>query len=345
MFSPKKSIVGLDIGSSSVKAVELSRVGKGIEVTGFGQIDLPSDDRDGQINAINTLIKEGGFNPKRVVSSVSGKMVIIRYLSMVPMSEEELRNAIIFEAEKYIPFGLDEGTLDCQKLEDESGGGGNDNVILVAVKNSVIEDHVEILQKAGCTPEIIDVDAIALGNAYEFVQSFCGEDDEDGEKAEVVAFVDVGGSKTCLNIIQNGTSKFTREIYFGGQDFTEAISRRLGLEPEDAEQVKRSGRDDEGQVQDAVFPTIDDLGNEIQLSFDYFENQHGRSPDKIFLSGGGARLACFRESFERIFERPCVVFNPFENLPVSDDIDADLLANGGPGMVIAMGLASRIQKN
>lgn len=343
MFSQGKSIVGLDVGSSSVKAVELSRSGKGVEVTGFGQVDLASDDREEQIRAVSTLIKEGGFNPKRIVSSVSGKMVIIRYLSMVPMSEEELRNAIIFEAEKYIPFGLDESALDCQKLEGANDDGGNDNVILVAVKQSVVEDHVDVLQKAGCTPEVIDVDAIALGNAWDLVQSFASE--EEGVQGDVVAFVDVGASKTCLNIIENGVSLFTREIYFGGHDFTSAISRRLNMSDADAEAVKRSERDDEGTIQDAVFPTIDDLGNEIQLSFDYFENQHGRSPDRIFLSGGGSRLACFRDSFERIFERPTAIFNPFEGLPVSDDIDQDLLASGGPQMAIAVGLASRIRKS
>ncbi len=315
-------------------------------MTGFGQVDLAGDDREEQINAISTLMKEGGFNPKRIVTAVSGKMVIIRYLSMVPMSEEELRNSIIFEAEKYIPFGLDESTLDCQKLESPSDNGGNDNVILVAVKNSVVQDHVEVLSKAGCTPEIIDVDAIALGNAYEFLKSCSGEESEDEvDSGEVVAFVDVGATKTCLNIVENGTSLFTREIYFGGRDFTTSIARRLGMEESDAEAVKRSGRDDEGTVQDAVFPTIDDLGNEIQLSFDYFENQHGRSPDKIYLSGGGSRLGCFRDSFERIFERPTLIFNPFEGLPVSDDIDQALLASGGPQMVIAVGLASRIRKS
>ncbi|MFT7617991.1 MAG: type IV pilus assembly protein PilM [Planctomycetota bacterium] len=343
MFSPGKSIVGLDVGSSSVKAVELSRVGKGIEVTGFGQVELSSDSREEQISAISTLIKQGGFNPKRIVSSVSGKMVIIRYLSMVPMSEEELRNAIIFEAEKYIPFGLDEGTLDCQKLEGSSQSSGNDDVILVAVKKSVIEDHVEILQKAGCTPEIIDVDAIALGNAYELMRS-CGEESDEEASDDVMAFVDIGATKTCLNIVQNGSSMFTREIYFGGKDFTTAIASSMGIEEADAEAIKRSGQDENDGIRDVVFPTIDDLGNEIQLSFDFFENQHGRSPDKIQLSGGGSRLSCLRDSFERMFERPTVVFNPFEGLPISDDIDQDLLSRGGPSMVIAMGLASRIHK-
>ena len=116
MFSGK-SIVGLDVGSSAIKAVELTRVGKEVQVTGFGQIELASEEPEDRIQAINELMREGGFKTKRVVTSVSGKMVIIRYLSMVPMSDEELRNAILFEAEKYIPFTLEECVLDCQRLE------------------------------------------------------------------------------------------------------------------------------------------------------------------------------------------------------------------------------------
>ena len=341
MFKANKSIVGLDIGSTAVKAVELSQNGKDIEVTGFGQIELQSEDPQDCVEAISTLLKEGGFRTKRVVTSVSGKMVIIRYLSMVPMSDEELRNAILFEAEKYIPFTLDECVMDCQRLEEgEAGQGGNANVLLVAVKDAVLEHHLGIVQKAGLTPDVVDVDAFALGNAYSLVKEYSGEGDDEG----AVAFIDIGASKTSLNIVQDGVSLFTREIYFGGQDFTGAISRRMNLDDADAEGLKRSPGDHFEEVKEAVFPTIDDLGSELQLSFDYFESQHGRGPDKIFLSGGGSRFSFFRESFERIFEKPTAVFNPFEGLPVSADMDQDLLASGGPQLVVAVGLASRIRK-
>ncbi|MCB9833251.1 MAG: type IV pilus assembly protein PilM [Planctomycetes bacterium] len=339
MFSAGKSFVGLDIGSSTIKAVELSRVGKGVQVTGIGQVEARGQTPEDQIRAVADLLKQGGFKTKRVVTAVSGKMVIIRYLSMVPMSDEELRNAILFEAEKYIPFGLDESTIDCQRI---GKSGGNDNVILVAVKTSALDSHMNVAQKAGFTPEIVDVDAIALGNAYDLVREYSEDQAADGA---VMAFVDVGATKTCVNIMQDGVSLFTREIYFGGRDFTSAIARRLGMEESDAESLKRVPGDSEEELRDAVFPTIDDLGNELQLSFDYFENQHGRSPDRVLLSGGGSRLPFFQESFERILERPVSIFNPFDGLPVSDDIDQDMLIGGGPQMAIAVGLAARIRKS
>lgn len=340
MFSGK-SIVGLDVGSKAVKAVELSRVGKDVEVTGFGQIELMSEEPEDLIQAIGELMREGGFKTKRVITSVSGKLVIVRYLSMVPMSEEELRNAILFEAEKYIPFTLEECVLDCQRLDEGDGTGSSANVLLVAVKDSVVNHHLGIVQKAGVTPEVIDVDAFALGNAYSMLRGVSGENpDED----QAVAFVDVGATKTSVNIIQNGVSLFTREVYFGGDDFTSAISRRLNMDEAEAEALKRSPGEHLEHVKDAVFPTIDDLGNELQLSFDYFESQYGRELDKIYLSGGGSRFSFFRESFERIFEKPTAVFNPFEGLAVAEGVDQDLLAAGGPQMAVAVGLASRIHK-
>lgn len=337
-----KSIVGLDVGAKAIKAVELSRVGKEVQVTGFGQVELVSEEPEDRIQAINELMREGGFRTKRVVTSVSGKMVIIRYLSMVPMSDEELRNAILFEAEKYIPFTLEECVLDCQRLDDSDGTAGTSaNVLLVAVKDAVVNHHLGIVQKAGFTPEIVDVDAFALGNAYSMLRDVSGE--ENSQEDQAIAFVDVGATKTSINIVQNGVSLFTREVYFGGNDFTSAISRRLNMDEAEAEALKRSPGENLDHIKDAVFPTIDDLGNELQLSFDYFESQYGRELDKIFLSGGGSRFSFFRESFERIFEKPTAIFNPFEGLPVAEGVDQDLLAAGGPQMAVAVGLASRIK--
>ncbi len=337
MFKASKSVVGLDIGSSAVKAVELTRAGKELQVTGFGQIELSSEDPADCVEAVTNLLKEGGFRTKSVVTSVSGKMVIVRHLNMVAMNDDELRNAIIFEAEKYIPFTLDECVLDCQRLGD-ADPGTNADVLLVAVKDTVLEHHIGMCQKAGVTPEIVDVDAFALGNAYELVAG------DEALSEDVVAFVDVGASKTSLSIVRAGSALFTREIYFGGNDFTSSIARKLGVDEAQAEHLKRSPGEDYEAVKEAAFPTIDDLGNELQLSFDYFESQHGNTVDKIMLSGGSSRLGFFRESFERIFEKPTAIFNPFEGISVCDDIDQDLLASSGPQLVVAAGLASRIRK-
>jgi type IV pilus assembly protein PilM len=339
MLARTKSVVGLDIGSSAIKAVELAQRGKDTAVTAFGQVEVPPDDRDARTRAIRELLDAGGFHPRRMVSSLSGKNVIVRYLTMVRMGDDELRNAIVFEAEKYVPWPLDECIIDCQRLEekDDSRRGGNMMVLMVAVRRSQVDDHLQILDGAGQQPEAIDVDAFALGNAHALCRAQSSELEEDG----VTAFVDVGAAKTNVNILDRGTSLFTREIGMGGNDFTQAVAKKLNISVDDAEDKKRAGGDD---VRDAIFPVIDDLGNEIQLSFDYFENQFQKEIGRILLSGGGARLGFFASAFERIFEKPTAVFNPFAYLKIDDGIDADLLACNAAQLVTAVGLAARLQK-
>lgn len=348
MLKSGKSVVGLDIGSTAIKAVELTRNGKTLMVTGFGQLEVDGSDPQAVSQGIAELMKEGGFRSKRVVSSVSGQKVVIRYLSMAPMSEEELRNAIIFEAEKYIPFTLDECVMDCQRLEDAGAadpqGAGQNNVLLVAVTKDHVEEHLKTLGAAGVAPEVVDVDAFALSNAWDLVATSAKAKEGDAPADGVVAFVDIGASKTSVNIVHNGASVFTREIYVGGRDFTQAIARRMNVEENEAEALKRSPGENEENVREAVFPSIDDLGNELQLSFDYFETQYSKSLDKILLSGGGSRMGSVRDAFEKIFEKPVAVFNPFEGLELSQDLDQDLLAAGGPQLVVAAGLAARITK-
>jgi type IV pilus assembly protein PilM len=343
MFGKTRSIVGLDIGTSAVKAVELTESGGKLEVTGFGQVEVKADDATAKANAVAELMREGGFRTRRVVTSVSGKMVIVRYLTMVQMSDEELRNAIAFEAGKYVPFPLEDCVMDCQRIEGagDRAGQGNMTVLFVAAKRSQVVEHVGLIQAAGVTPEIVDVDAFALSNAWALTNPAPSPDG----KPRSVAFLDVGSQKTSLNITIGDASLFTREIYYAGQDFTQAIARRMSLETPDAEEVKRNPGSNEAAVRESVLPTIDDLGNEIQLSFDYFENQFEREIDEIRLSGGGSRLPLLRESFEKIFEKPTEAFNPFETLTLNPAIDADLLACNAGRLVVALGLAARVRRS
>lgn len=342
MFARTSSVVGLDVGTSAIKAVELTATGKSLEVTGFGQIEVPPDDPQARVHAITELMREGGFRSRRVVSNISGKTVIVRYLTMPKMSDDELRSAIALEAGKYVPYPLDECVLDCQRLDGpmDTAGAGKMTVVFVAARRSQITEQLALLHDGGITPEVIDVDALALGNAWELAMS--GAD--AAAQPACLAFVDVGATKTCLNIMVGDTSFFSREIYFGGRHFTEAIGRRLSIDPGPAEDMKRLPDAGGEAVRDALLPTIDDLGNEIQLSFDYFENQFQKKIAEIRLSGGGSRLAIIRESFEKIFERPTTAFNPFETLAVNPDVDADLLGCNASRLVVAVGLAARVRR-
>jgi type IV pilus assembly protein PilM len=341
MIARSKSIVGLDIGTSAIKAVELTQRGKEYEVTAFGQVEIPPDSPASLASSIKELLDEGGFRTRRVVTSVAGKLVVVRFLSMVRMSDEELHNAIGFEAEKYVDFPPAETVLDCQRMElDEDQRGNNMTVLMVAARRSLIEGHLETLNEVGVLPEIIDADAFALSNAF----SLCAKIGEELDKEAALAFVDVGHSKTTINITKAGVSQFTREIAVGGRDLTECISRRLGVSFDEAEDLKREPGEGNEAVKEAVIPSVDELGNEVQLSLDYFESQFETQVARVFLSGGGSRLAVLRGALERIFERPTQVFNPFDYISVDKGIDADLLSSNAAQLVVAVGLASRINK-
>ena len=348
MFLKKKrSLIGLDVGTHSVKAVELTQYGNELVVTAYGQNEIVSE--GSKADTIVDLLQGQQFRTRRVVTAVSGKSVIVRYLTMIQMSDSDLRNAIKFEADKYIPFDVEEVVLDAQRLENAGGmegGGLNENemrVLLVAVKRSLIEEHVSLIQSIGLDPDIIDVDAFALGNCYE-LRALMSPGLEDDDRA--VALIDVGANKTNINVLRGGISYFTREIYLAGDDFTSAVSKRLGCELHQAELVKRDPGDNVEALRDAVLPSIDDLGNEIHLSFDYFENQFDRPVDDVLLSGGGAQLPLAEETFEKIFEKRTRYWDPTESLKIdSDTVDVDALKSNAGQVAIAVGLASRLRKD
>lgn len=346
MFKKQKSLIGLDIGTHTAKAVELSRFGNELVVTAFAQADVGSADT--RADAIVEMLQSQVFRTRRVATAVSGKSVIVRYLTMVGMSDDELNNAIKFEADKYIPFDVDEVVLDAHRLDD--GGlqfeGLDDNemrVLLVAVKRSLIEDHVGLVQSIGLQPSVIDVDAFALGNAFELRETMSPAMDAEHR---VTALIDVGATKTNINVLRGSVLCFTREIYLGGDDFTGAVSKRLGCDSAQAEALKRDPGENVETLNDAVLPSVDDLGNEIHLSFDYFENQFDHAVDDVFVSGGGVQLPLVAETFERVFEKRTRHWDPTEYLRVDEDaVDvAALRANAGQ-LAVAVGLASRVGKD
>jgi type IV pilus assembly protein PilM len=231
--------------------------------------------------------------------------------------------------------------LDCQKLEDTTGLSKNEmKVILVAVKREMVEDHYRLLQSSGLQPTLIDIDVFALANAFEFSRMINGEMNSEGK---IVALVDIGGKKTCINILRGHESLFAREIYMGGSDFTSYIAKKTGLESFESEELKRFPGERVDEVADAILPGIEEIGSEINLSFDYFENQYESNVEEIYLSGGGCRIADLDEALEKIFERRTITWSPVEGVGVDPDlVDTELLLANASSLAVATGLASRI---
>jgi type IV pilus assembly protein PilM len=340
MFGRSKRVLALDIGSSEIKALEVMDTGSGVALTGFQSTKIGSQNET--IFAVKELLRKGAFKTKRCVTAVSGRSVIVRYVTMAQMPVEDLRQAIKFEADKYIPFEVDEVIMDTQILEDSVGEGAAEmKVLLVAVRKSLVEEHLALLNDAGLQPTVIDVDAFALGNAFEARARAQG-----GLAPEkVVALIDIGANKTNINILKGKTSYFTREVYLAGNDFTEAVSRKFNLDTQEAERLKCEPGDQSSEVEEAILPTLDDLGNEIQLSFDYFENQFDRVVEEVYISGGSARLPGLQRAFEGAFEKSVVFWNPLESIDIrTDRVDMKQLNQYAGQLAVGVGLASRVRR-
>jgi type IV pilus assembly protein PilM len=347
-----KSLIGLDIGTKVIKAIEIGPTENGFGVIGYAYKEIPP--QTDMKEFIKELFHTAGFKGKKVVTGVSGRSVIVRYINMPEMSDIELQNAIKYEASKYIPFEADEVVLDCQKMDYESKDTHSEEkaaapnkemrVILVAAKRNLIEEHLSTLETAGLWPHIIDLDALALGNAFELYQTMA-ETKGQSESNKCIALIDLGSSKTLLNIVLNNNSYFTREITIAGNDFTDAISKKMSLDLKQAEELKCNPKEKSEEVKDAISGLLEDLIHEIRLSFDYFEHQFEKPIDLIYLSGGSCNLIGLEEVFDKDFQKRPVRWNPTEHLEIaSDKITQDELTKNSSNLAIAVGLASRLRK-
>ena len=347
-FNKQKSIVGLDIGSSCVKLIELQAVGKtGAEfkLVKAGMEVLPPEaivdgaimDAGAIVDAINRLFANLKIKTSDIATSVSGNAVIVKKISLPQMSADELGESIHWEAEQYIPFDIQDVSLDYEILEG-AAEGGNMDVLLVAVKKDKISDYTSVITQAGKTPRIVDVDVFALQNCYEI--------NYGTDSGRVVALLNLGAAITNVNIVRGSSSLFNRDIAVGGNLATDALQKDLGLPFETAEALKR-GEQVEGTLPDNVFPvlqtTAENIVSEIQKTFDFFKatTQEERI-DQVYLAGGSSRLQGLRELLMERLETQVEILNPFNALTVSaKDVDAEMVNRMGPAAAIAVGLAVR----
>jgi type IV pilus assembly protein PilM len=321
LFTKSKPIVGLDIGSSAVKAVELKPVGKGFRVAAFASEPVPQDSIvDGAIidagavaDSIRRLFENTpAFKAKDVCASLSGSAVIVKKITLPVMTESELNESIYWEAEQYIPFDIQDVNLDYQILDPGTGpeSRGSMDVLLVAAKKDKIGDYTGVIAQAGRSPVIVDVDAFALQNAYEVNYGL--------ESGRIVVLLNAGASAININILQDDQSVFTRDVSLGGNAYTEALQKELDLPFDSAEQLKRRIPVDGATFEEAQ-PVIRSISEnvllEIQKTFDFFKGTASSDHiDRIMLSGGASRVDGFREMLQERFHAPVEEFDPFRNV-------------------------------
>jgi type IV pilus assembly protein PilM len=349
VFRRAKALVGLDIGSSAVKAVELKPAGKGYKVTGFGSEPIPPDSIvDGAIidgaavaDAIRRLFDGRGIKTADVAASLSGNAVIVKKISLPVMTDAELAESIYWEAEQYIPFDIQDVNLDYQILAkgDPASGTPTMDVLLVAAKKEKIADYTGVIAQAGRTAVVVDVDAFALQNAFEVNYGIEGH--------AVAVLLNAGASATNINLLQGDQSVFTRDISIGGNAYTEALQRELSLPFDQADALKRGLPIDAGPSYEEARPVLravtENVMLEIQKTFDFFKATASSDKiDRIMLSGGASRAEGFTEMLAERFEAPVEPFDPFRKVAFdAKKFGVDSPADAAPTAAVAVGLALR----
>ncbi len=344
-----KGIVGLDIGSSRIKAVEVKTKGRGgYELVSIGQVGLMADTIvDGQIidgnhvsDCINRIFQEQEIKTTNIATSVSGHAVIVKKINVPLMSDSELREQIIWEAEQHIPFDINDVNLDYHIVGSEAGGSVE--VLLVACKKDMISHLTQVISQTGKTPSIVDVDAFAVQNAYEV--------NYHPRPEETVMLLNIGASVMNMNIVRGSNSVFTRDVSLGGNQYTDALQKQLHLSFEQAEMLKRGVVPEGCQVTPAEAEPIiqsvtEMLGAEVQRTLDFFLNQtlaEGEVLDRILVAGGGSKISGLVPYLSQHFQVAVEPFDSFRNILINPKrFDENYIREFAPDMAVAVGLALR----
>lgn len=344
-FAKKKDLIGIDIGSTSIKLIKLKGANGNYEIEYVGISPLPSEaivdntlmDSSAVVDGLKSLFDGLGIKTlKDAASSVSGNSVIIRKITLPAMSSEELEGEIQWEAEQYIPFDINDVNIDFQMLEPDENDPSRMYVLLVASKKDIVNDYQSVFAEAGIKLVLIDVDVFAVQNAFEMNY----EPDPD----EVYALVNIGANMMNLNVVKNGVSLFTRDVQMGGGLYTEEIQKKMAVSSDDAERMKVSVMTSSpADLLESIAKINESLSLEIRRSLDFYNSNaiEGRIT-KVYLSGGGCKTYNLVESVGARLNLPVEIINPFSRIKFDEKkFEKAFLDEIAPIMTVAIGLASR----
>jgi len=343
-ISKEQLVVGVDIGSHSVKVCELKKTDKGYHVLSLGSAMVPEGAvDDGTLNdaeavgaVIADLFKNLKIKNKKVGFSISGYSVIVKKVNLAVMDDEQLEQHIMLEAEQYIPFDINDVYLDYQDLKTAKEGSDRTDVMLVAAKKEIVDEYLDMLRANNLQPVIVDVDGFALENTFE----------TSYEKAENVALVDIGASKMNINILSDGISVVARDIVVGSRQLTEQIQGAFDMEYEEAEALKLGqipAEDRQEEMEQIFSSTCTQWVLEIKKAIDLYHSNNPEKPlSRLVLSGGGSKVVGLSEFLESETSLPVEIFNPFSNMTFNKKkIDTEYIERIGPEMAIVSGIAIR----
>ena len=348
MLTPRRQLVGLDIGSSAIKVAQLKESKGRYFLQKFGVKPLEPEvivdgtvmDEGRVVSAIQELFEETNIKNKHVAVSISGHAAIVKKISLPPMPDEELEGQVKLAAEQYIPFDINEVNIDFHVLPPDptSDGQGDMAVILVAAKKDKINELTELVKTARLIPMVMDVDAFAIENMHGINYPLAQE--------ETTALVNLGASVMNVNIIRAGSSLFTRDIPLGGNRYTEAIQREMGLSFEEAEESKKKEGSGEatgmsvGNILDSVNAEV---ASEIARTVDYFKTSGANADlNRVLVCGGVAKAKGLIQQLSDRMQVPVEIADPFAEIDTTGcEMDPDLLAELAPSAAVGVGVALR----
>lgn len=343
LLKKKKDLVGIDIGSSSVKLVQLWQTKDGYQLLNAAIMPLPPEaivdnslmDTATVVGAIKNLMASHGIKTKDAACSISGNAVIIRKIVLQAMTNDELEDQISWEAEQYIPFDIKDVHLDFQILGPDPIDSSKNQVLLVASKKDNITDYMTVFTDAGMHLGVMDVDAFAVQNAFEL---------NVNNLDEVRALVNVGAGVMNINVVRNGVSLFTRDVQMGGNQYTEEIQKQLGVGLQEAESLKMRASQQQGHLLDVIHRVNDTLSQEIRRSVDFY-NSTASGDERIArltMSGGCSKMFGLKEAVAAKLGIDVDTLNPFEQIKFNEkDFDPEYLREIAPLMAVGVGLAIR----
>lgn len=333
-----KTLVGLDIGTATIKAVEISNSAETHEIEKFSIEPVNSNDVAG---SIKKALEKASIVTKTVNTSISGQGVVIRYVQMPKMSVSDIKSSISLEADKYFPFPLEEVIMDCFVLEEEPLAN-KIFVLVAAAKKDLIEQRIALLSNLNLEVETILTDSIATANVFNVLNHKPDTKEALAEPAKpsAVALLNIGGAFSNFNIIKNNLPRFTRDIVIGGIDFSKRISHILGVDMESAEKLKIAPTEDQkGKILEACESILTNLIAEIRLSLDYFETESNVSAGMLYLSGGGSYLAGLAEIMKQNLGIEVRMWEPSLGLKINPNLSQTEFKEQVNKLGTAIGLA------
>lgn len=331
---PKEKIsIGLDIGASSVKLVKLKFLKESIELVGFSVEPMQVD----VVSVIKKIAQAHSIN--KVNISVSGPAALIRYISFPKMQKQELSQSLRFEAQKHIPFAVNEVNIDGHILNDDLP----DNkmmVLVAAAKQDIVQQRLKIAEEAGLKVRAVDLDSVALINAFIFNYAEYSED--QNLKNKTIALLNIGTVFSSVNILENAIPRLSRDMQIAGNHFTQKIADTFGIDFKEAEQLKcNPGKEREAKVAACVETVLSNVAKEVRVSFDYYESQGASTVEKIFLSGAASRLIGLKESLESLLSISVEYWDPLRKIIIADSVDSEKVKQLSSQLAVAVGLALR----